>query len=232
MWFRLLPIAIFSLVLLLGAKIVDVWTGFSALSVTTVSAQEQPAAASPTPAEPTSASPPAAAPSPPATQVASASPSKPAKLADFPDDPTLYSQADVDVLQKLAQRRTELENWAGDLSMREQLLKATEDKFENRLGELKTVQTSIKGLLRQYDQEQENKLKSLVKIYEVMKPKDAARIFEQLDMDILLDVVERMKEAKVSPILAAVNPDKAKAITEQLAERRKMGAQAALPAAK
>jgi flagellar motility protein MotE (MotC chaperone) len=220
MWFRLLPIAIFSLVLLLGAKLVDVWTGFSALSVATVSAQEQPAADATAP-EPAT---PAAAP----TQMAAVTP-KPLKLADFPDDPTLYSQADVDVLQKLAQRRTELETWAGDLTMREQLLKATEGKLEDRLGELKTVQSSIKGLLRQYDQEQENKLKSLVKIYEVMKPKDAARIFEQLDMDILLDVVERMKEAKSSPILAAMNPDKAKTITVELAQRRKMGAQAALP---
>jgi flagellar motility protein MotE (MotC chaperone) len=223
MWFRLLPIAIFSLVLLLGAKVVDVWTGFAGLSVATVSAQEQPAP---------DAGAPAVAPAAPATQMAAVTPSKPVKLADFPDDPTLYSQADVDVLQKLAQRRTELENWAGDLNMREQLLKATEGKLEDRLGELKTVQTSIKGLLRQYDQEQETKLKSLVKIYEVMKPKDAARIFEQLDMDILLDVIERMKEAKSSPILAAVNPDKAKTITVELAQRRKMGAQAALPAAK
>ena len=223
MWFRLLPIAIFSLVLLLGAKLVDVWTGFSALSVATVSAQEQPAV---------DANAPAAEPAPPAAapmQMAAVTSPKPVKLADFPDDPTLYSQADVDVLQKLAQRRTELETWAGDLTMREQLLKATEGKLEDRLGELKTVQTSIKGLLRQYDQEQENKLKSLVKIYEVMKPKDAARIFEQLDMDILLDVVERMKEAKSSPILAAMNPDKAKTITVELAQRRKMGAQAALP---
>ena len=228
MWFRLLPIAIFSLVLLLGAKIVDVWSGFAGLSVATVSAQEQPAANAAAPAA--DAGSPAAEPAAPATQVAAA-PSKPVKLADFPDDPTLYSQADVDVLQKLAQRRAELENWAGDLSMREQLLKATEGKMEDRLGELKTVQTSIKGLLRQYDQEQENKLKSLVKIYEVMKPKDAARIFEQLDMDILLDVIERMKEAKSSPILAAVNPDKAKTITEELAQRRKMGVQAAQSAA-
>ena len=52
-------------------------------------------------------------------------------------------------------------------------------------------------------------------------------------MDVLLDVVERMKEAKVSPILAALNPDKAKTITVELAQRRKMGAQASsLPSSK
>jgi flagellar motility protein MotE (MotC chaperone) len=243
---RLLPIAIFVLVLLLGAKIVDVWSGVAALSVTTASAQ----ASSPTPpaAQAPSAAPAVAATSAAATTTAAApaatqAATAPIKLAtaatpkltkpsDFPDDPTLYSPADMDVLQKLAKRRAELESWAGDLAMREQLLKATEGKLEERLAELKTVQTSVKGLLRQHDQEQEAKLKSLVKIYETMKPKDAARIFEQLEMDILLDVVERMKEAKVAPILSAMNPEKARTVTEELAQRRRLGAQAsALPGA-
>jgi flagellar motility protein MotE (MotC chaperone) len=228
MRFRLLPFAIFTLVLLLGAKLADVSTGVGALSIATVNAQEQPAADAGSP--PADAPPaPAAAAQPAsasATQLAAAPTPQSAKSADFPGDPTLYSQADVDVLQKLAQRRTELENWANDLTMREQLLKAAEGKVEDRVSELKTVQTSIKGLLRQYDQEQENKLKSLVKVYETMKPKDAARIFEELDMDVLLDVVERMKETKLSPILAAMNPDKAKTVTVELAQRRKMGVQA------
>jgi flagellar motility protein MotE (MotC chaperone) len=232
MSFRFLPIAIFALVLLLGAKLVDVWEGLEALSVTRVSAQE-PSAASPPAAQVAPADAGSAAVQVPVmpTQIATAMTPKLTKLSDFPEDPTLYSQADLDILQKLSQRRTELETWAGDLTMREQLLKATEGKLEDRLSELKMVQTSIQGLLRQYDQEQENKLKSLVKIYETMKPKDAARIFEQLDMDILLDVVERMKEAKVAPILSAMNPEKAKTVTAELAQRRKMGAQAALPAA-
>jgi flagellar motility protein MotE (MotC chaperone) len=236
MRFRLLPIAIFALVLLLGAKVVDVWTGFAALTVARVNAQVPPAASAspPPPAAPaTNASAPAAVAAPPTdTQLATAATPKLVDRADFPDDPTLLSPADIDVLQKLAQRRTELETWAGDLTMREQLLKATEGKLEEHLAELKTVQASIKGLLGQYDQEQEKKLKSLVKIYEVMKPKDAARIFEQLEMDILLDVVERMKEAKIAPILAAMNPEKAMTITAELAQRRKMGAQAALSVSK
>lgn len=234
---RLLPIAIFALVLLLGVKLVDVWTDVAALSVAQVNAQESPAAPAgaqatpPAPAASEGAAQPAVqAPAVP-TRIASATTPKLTNPSDFPEDPTLYSPADIDVLQKLAQRRTELEAWAGDLTMREQLLKATEGKLEDRLAELKTVQTSVKGLLRQYDQEQETKLKSLVKIYETMKPKDAARIFEQLEMDILLDVVERMKEAKVAPVLSAMNPEKARTVTEELALRRKMVAQAALPAA-
>ena len=53
-----------------------------------------------------------------------------------------------------------------------------------------------------------------------MKPKDAARIFEQLDMVVLLDVIERMKERKSAPILAKMKPQRAKEITLELAQRR------------
>jgi flagellar motility protein MotE (MotC chaperone) len=232
---RVLPLAIGALTVLLGAKVADVWTNIDALVVTSVAAQEQPAAPAAAPAatpETTAAAPASQAASPGAdpVQVASAAPPKAIKKTDFPDDPTLYSPADIDVLQQLADRRAELEQWASDLALREQLLKVTESRIETQVGDLKTAQSALKGLLKQYDQEQETKLKSLVKVYEAMKPKDAARIFEQLEMDVLLDVVERMKEAKIAPVLAAMNPDKAKDVTFELAQRRKMGQQLAQPA--
>jgi len=55
-----------------------------------------------------------------------------------------------------------------------------------------------------------------------MKPKDAARIFEELDMEVLLEVVERMKERKTAPILAQMNPQRAKTVTLELAQRREL----------
>ncbi len=57
-----------------------------------------------------------------------------------------------------------------------------------------------------------------------MKPKDAARIFEELDMAVLLAVGERMKERKTAPILAKLNPQRAKAIAIELAQRRELPA--------
>src|SRR3546814_19626533 len=63
---------------------------------------------------------------------------------------------------------------------------------------------------------------SLVKIYESMKPKDAARIFEHLDMEVLLEVVERMKERKTAPILAELDPERASTVTLELAKLREL----------
>lgn len=58
-----------------------------------------------------------------------------------------------------------------------------------------------------------------------MKPREAARIFEQLDMPVLLDVLEHMKELKASPILASMDPAKARQVTLSLAERRQQHGQ-------
>lgn len=137
-------------------------------------------------------------------------------------DPTSVTQAEFQVLQRLANRRIELDKLRRDLALREKLLAATEKKLNTKLTELNGLKTQIQGLLKKHDKEQEAKLKSLVKIYESMKPKSAARIFEKLEMDILLDVVERMREAKTSLIFAAMDPATAKAVTSRLAERREL----------
>jgi flagellar motility protein MotE (MotC chaperone) len=55
-----------------------------------------------------------------------------------------------------------------------------------------------------------------------MKPKDAARIFEELDMDTLLLVSERMKERKLAPIMAKMNPARATEITVELSRLRNL----------
>ncbi|HEU0069884.1 MAG TPA: hypothetical protein VFS04_01190 [Alphaproteobacteria bacterium] len=209
--FRLLPAAILVATTLLGVKLTTLWHGVET-AITPVAIAAEPAAAQ------------AAAPVEPVRPAAP-------RGAELADDPTLMSQSEIDLLQRLAARRAEMDNWNQDLDLREKLLKAAEQRIDGKLAELKTLQDSIKGLLKQHEKEQEAKLSSLVKVYEAMKAKDAANVFEQLDMNVLLDVVERMKEAKVAGVIAAMNPQKAKEITEELAGRRKIAAETAAQSA-
>ena len=135
-------------------------------------------------------------------------------------DPSLVTDSELDMLQRLVERRAELKKRATQLDTRQRLLQATEKRIDGKLVELKRMQDTIDGLLRKHDEQKEAQMRSVVKIYESMKPKDAARIFEQLDMAILLDVVERMREAKTAPIMANMTPGKAKSMTAALAQRR------------
>lgn len=137
-------------------------------------------------------------------------------------DPFDYTDEEVDVLQQLAKRREQLDVRARQLDEREALIQAAEQRMDQKMGELKALQAMVEDLLKKRSDEQEAELKSLVKMYENMKPKDAAQVFEEMDMDVLLDVVERMNERKAAPILALVTPTRAKEITFELASRKEL----------
>lgn len=133
-----------------------------------------------------------------------------------------FSQIELDILQNLSRRRQDLDKQAQELDMKEKLLEATELRVNDKLDEMKGLKGQVEKLLEEYNTQEDNKLRGLVKIYENMKAKDAAQIFNELDMQILLEVVDRMSERKVAPVLAGMAPMKAKELTEQLAEYRRL----------
>ena len=59
-----------------------------------------------------------------------------------------------------------------------------------------------------------------MKLYESMKPRDAATIFNDLDMRCCSPVVDRMKDGKAAPVLAAMQPERAREVTDRLAALR------------
>ena len=215
---RLLPVLITVAALMLSVRVIDIRKGFLDLSSVRLAGELQ--AQQPPPTAP---QPPAASAAPPGPAPAPASRSEP-QQASIPSDAGAFSQTELDVLQKLQERRTTLDARERDIDRRESLQKAAENQIERKIIEMKTLQSTIEGLLRQYNDQEDSKMRSLVKIYENMKPKDAAKIFEQLEMAIMLEVVERMKEQKVAPILAEMDPTKARNLTSELAQRRQMPA--------
>src|SRR5882724_920944 len=200
---RLLPTLIGAAGLLFCAKIVDVWFAIGADPV--ASARAQPAAETAKPSH-VAAAEPAAVPSP-----AGKRPGR---------DPMSFSPQEVEILQSLAQRRDDLDKRAAEIDRHEALLQATEQRIDEKIARLQQMEGKINDAFKKEDKKDEGKIKSLVKIYETMKPKEAARIFEQLDLPVLLDVLEQMKELKTAPILASMDPGKAKTVTLALAARR------------
>ena len=77
-------------------------------------------------------------------------------------------------------------------------------------------------VVKKFDDREDEKIASLVKIYETMKPKDAARIFNELDLEILIEVLRRMREAKAALIIAKMNSEQAKIVTMELAVRNSL----------
>ncbi len=139
-----------------------------------------------------------------------------------PEDKRQFSQIEVDILQSLSARREEIAKWEEEVRMKENLLEATELRINKKIEEIKVLEGNVRKLLDEYSGIENSKIASLVKIYENMKPKSAAQIFDEMDMPILLLVIDKMSERKAAPILAGMDPKKAKEVTVELAEQRKV----------
>ncbi|MDF1846806.1 MAG: hypothetical protein P1U69_06375 [Parvibaculaceae bacterium] len=134
-----------------------------------------------------------------------------------PEDFDRPSNSEQSVLRSLSQRRKALDMRERDIQMQARLLEASERRVQARIDELKEIEGRIETLFGVQEEAQEQQLASLVTMYSNMKPKDAARILGQLDMDVLIQVVRRMSERKMAPILAAMDPIAAQELTVELA---------------
>lgn len=128
------------------------------------------------------------------------------------------------LLENLSKRRKELDDWANTISMKESVLNATEKKINGKMEELKKLEAEVTTLLELYKTKEDEKTKRLVKIYEDMKPVDAAKILDRMEMVVLLEIAGGMKEDSAAKVLAKMDPNRAKEVTIKLAEQRRMSA--------
>lgn len=180
--------------------------------------EESAAATVPPPAQPPAASP--ADHTVPATAAAGEASEQPIEWKDATDADMEYSAVQMTLFEDLSKRRKELEQKEKILVTREALLQAAEKNLEQKYKELSDLRGEVEELLKKQSEEESARVVSLVKIYEGMKAKDAARIFDTLDMDVLLQVLGRMSERKSAPIIAAMNPERARSVTIMLAEQK------------
>ena len=219
---RLLPALIFVSVLMVGVRVGDLWEG---LTGTGPAAMRSPLVASAAKTE----EPTAHVAEAPADAHAAADPAGP--RPEMPGtidgamtapmfDPEDMSAGEWDLLQQLSARRDALDQRERDIDQREAFLSVAEQRLGEKVAELEAVRAQIESMLRQVDEEGEAQLAGLVGIYESMRPADAATIFNGLELEVLISVMERMRGQKSAAILAGMNPERARLVTTELARRR------------
>ncbi|PSC05263.1 hypothetical protein SLNSH_10530 [Alsobacter soli] len=137
------------------------------------------------------------------------------------------SPAEKSLLQHLGERREQLDERQRELDTRENLLKAADKKLEARINELRELEGakggapgagSAPGAAGGPGAAADPALKNIVTMYEAMKPKDAAKVFDRLDLKVLVPVVNAMNPRKMSEILAAMSTEAAERLTVELAK--------------
>lgn len=127
-----------------------------------------------------------------------------------------FSQSEILILQELAERREALDLRAKEIDRKAIQLKVAEEEIDKKIKQLQDYEQRLKKLMTEYNQEEKAKITSLAKLYTTMKPKDAARIFNTLEMSILVPLLKEMKPSASSAILSQMNSEKAKAVTTEL----------------
>ncbi len=171
-------------------------------------APAKPAAPAPAPAPHAAAGPAAPAAAPAAAVVAAVPPA--------PQEPPV-GESERALLLDLRARRGQIEAREQALAARDAVLAAAEKRIGERVEQLQARLEALDGARRERD---DANWRGLVKTYEVMRPRDAAAILNELEMPVLLQVLDRMKEGRAAVLLAAMLPDRARTATAQLAAMR------------
>jgi flagellar motility protein MotE (MotC chaperone) len=159
------------------------------------------------------------APAPSAAKAKPAPPAQDGTVIPLTADGNLPSVAEREILQRLQQRREELDQRSRELDIRESMVKAAEQRINAHLTEIKDVESRIKTETVQKDQAEANQFKGLVTMYEAMKARDAAKIFDGLDMDVLIKVASAINPRTMADIMAQMTPDIAEKLTVALASK-------------
>lgn len=152
-------------------------------------------------------------------------PAAPAAEAPKPDGVLVeqniqqVSPSERAILERLQARRQELEMRAREIDIRESLLKSAEKRIETKVEDLKATEARITTATGQKAETEAARMKGLITTYEGMKPKDAARVFDRLEMSVLFEIASQIAPRKMSDILGLMTPEAAERLTVEMARR-------------
>jgi flagellar motility protein MotE (MotC chaperone) len=132
------------------------------------------------------------------------------------------SEQELNVYLTLGQRNRLLNKREREIATREGILKVSQQQIDERIANLEVLKSDINDLLGKLDEQEEAQIQTLIKLYDTMKPKAAAKIFNGLDKDVLLRVASRIKSDNLAKIMAAMPANKAADLTVALAASVKL----------
>ena len=144
---------------------------------------------------------------------------KPEGVVLYPDQGAQVSPSERAILERLQSRRQELEARAREVDIRESLLKSAEKRIESKVEELKAVESRISTATSQKNDADAARFKGIITMYEGMKPKDAAKVFDRLEMTVLFDIASQIAPRKMADILGLMSPEAAERLTVEMARR-------------
>ncbi|KYG68492.1 hypothetical protein AZI87_04400 [Bdellovibrio bacteriovorus] len=127
------------------------------------------------------------------------------------------SSVEIDHLQKLNERKKELDAREEELNRMEGELQVQKVELEKRLKDLEEMRAKISGILEERVKADDQKVDTLVQMYTNMKAPQAAKVFETMDEDLAIEILGRMKKKNAADIMNLLKPEKAQVLSEMFA---------------
>lgn len=156
----------------------------------------------------------------PAATAAPAAPVVAAAVASVSGTIRAEVEDDSDYIYKLTERKRVLDAREVELNKKAAEIEAQKVAIEKKLSELEEYRTKISAMLQDRIKADDGKIETLVQVYTNMKPNQAAKIFETMDEDLVIDILSRMKKKSAAEILNLIKTEKAQAFAEKYAGYR------------
>jgi flagellar motility protein MotE (MotC chaperone) len=144
---------------------------------------------------------------------------RPDGVVVYPEQSAPISASERAILERLQSRRQELEARAREIEIRESLLKSAEKRIEGKVEEMKAVESRISTATGAKSEIDAARFKGIITMYEGMKPKDAAKVFDRLEMSVLFEIASQIAPRKMSDILGLMQAEAAERLTVEMARR-------------
>ncbi|MET4128934.1 hypothetical protein [Roseovarius sp. MBR-6] len=123
------------------------------------------------------------------------------------------------VLETLKDREARVASRERALEDRMQALAIADEQITTRLAALAEAEDSLRRTLAIAETAAEDDLDRLTRVYETMKPKQAAALFEQMDARFAAGFLARMRPDAAAAIMAGLSPEAAHMFSVVLAGR-------------
>ena len=130
------------------------------------------------------------------------------------------SADDSDYLFKLADRKKELDQREEELNKKAAEIAKQKEDIESKIAQLEQYRKEISTLLKDRITADSSKVDTLVQVYSNMKPIQAAKVFETMDEDLVIEILSRMKKKNAADILNLIKTEKAQVFAEKYAGYR------------
>lgn len=136
------------------------------------------------------------------------------------ETPDTKSRAEIaDLLDALQQREAAVAEREARVEIRTKSLDVAQQEIERRIDALEAAEERLSATLALADSAAEDDLARLTTVYENMKPKEAAALFQAMEPAFAAGFLARMRPDSAAKIMAGLEPQNAYSISAILAGR-------------